>query len=104
MPQRISHDDLMRFIDGELSPSEHARMEELIAGDTELAREAAIFRAMSSACKAFSGLGSFDGLGANGVLFLGHSGTEQSSLARRAAGRELAQRTLACSTGPPLRH
>ena len=46
MPQRLSHEDLMRFIDGELSPAEHARMEEVIANDTELAREAAIFRAM----------------------------------------------------------
>lgn len=46
MPQRLSHEDLMRFIDGELSPAEHARMEEQIANDTELAREAAIFRAM----------------------------------------------------------
>ena len=43
---RISHEDLMRFIDGELPPAEHERMEALIASDTELAREVAIFRAM----------------------------------------------------------
>ncbi len=46
MPQRISHEDLMRFIDGELTPDEHARIEEALAKDTELSREAAIFRAM----------------------------------------------------------
>ncbi len=46
MSQRISHEDLMRFIDGELSPTEHARVEEAIASDTELNREASIFRAM----------------------------------------------------------
>ena len=46
MPHQISHEDLMRFIDGELSPTEHARVEEAIASDTELNREASIFRAM----------------------------------------------------------
>ncbi len=46
MPHRISHEDLMRFIDGELSPKEHARVEEAIGSDTELNREASIFRAM----------------------------------------------------------
>jgi hypothetical protein len=36
----------MRFIDGELAPAEHARVEAAIKADTELNREASIFRAM----------------------------------------------------------
>ncbi|MHB1191709.1 MAG: anti-sigma factor family protein [Longimicrobiales bacterium] len=46
MPDKITHDDLMRFLDGELSPEEHERVQAAIAGSTELAREAAIFRAV----------------------------------------------------------
>lgn len=48
MPAPISHDDLMRFLDGEMTPSEHARVEAAIAASSELAREVAIFRAMRS--------------------------------------------------------
>jgi anti-sigma factor RsiW len=44
--ERINHDDLMRFIDGELSPEAHARVEIEIAASSELTREVAIFRAM----------------------------------------------------------
>ena len=46
MPERITHDDLMRFLDGELSPEEHARVQTALADSTELSRELAIFRAM----------------------------------------------------------
>ena len=46
MPEQINHDDLMRFLDGELSPQEHERIQAAIATSTELAREAAIFRAV----------------------------------------------------------
>lgn len=46
MPERVTHDDLMRFLDGELPPQEHARIQAAIASSTELAREAAIFRAV----------------------------------------------------------
>ncbi len=46
MPERITHDDLMRFLDGELSPEEHARVQAALADSTELGRELAIFRAM----------------------------------------------------------
>lgn len=48
MPEQITHDDLMRFLDGELPPAEHARVEAAIAASSELAREVAIFRAMRS--------------------------------------------------------
>jgi len=44
--QEINHEDLMRFIDGELPPDEAARIEEVIARSTELGRELAIFKAM----------------------------------------------------------
>ena len=46
MPEPIKHEDLMRFIDGELPPDEHARLEVAITGSTELQREVAIFRAL----------------------------------------------------------
>jgi len=46
VPERINHDDLMRFLDGELPPEEHARVQAAVAASTELSRELAIFRAM----------------------------------------------------------
>ncbi len=46
MPDRVTHEDLMRFLDGEMSPDEHARVEALISASTELSREVAIFRSI----------------------------------------------------------
>lgn len=46
MAERVTHEDLMRFLDGELPPAEHARVQAAIAASTELAREAAIYRAV----------------------------------------------------------
>lgn len=46
MPDPVTHDDLMRYLDGELTPSESAPVEAAIATSSELAREVAIFRAM----------------------------------------------------------
>ena len=46
MRDDLSHEDLMRFLDGELPPEEHARVQARIDSSTELGREAAIFRAM----------------------------------------------------------
>ena len=46
MPRPISKEDLMRFLDGELSTDERARVEEGLARSTELQRELAIFRSM----------------------------------------------------------
>lgn len=54
MREQISHDDLMRFLDGELTPSEHARIEAALAASSELAREVAIFRAMKSGFQGLS--------------------------------------------------
>jgi len=44
--ERVTHEDLMRFLDGELPPEEHARVQAAIAASTELAREVAIYRAV----------------------------------------------------------
>ena len=46
MENRISHEDLMRFLDGELPPEEHARVETEITASTELSRELAIFKSI----------------------------------------------------------
>jgi len=48
VPERITHDDLMRFIDGELAPEDHARIEAQLRTSTELQREVAIFNAMKT--------------------------------------------------------
>ena len=46
MENRISHEDLMRFLDGELPPEEHTRVETEITASTELSRELAIFKSI----------------------------------------------------------
>ncbi len=48
MLHELSHEDLMRFLDGELSPEDHARVEARVAASTELSREVKLFRAMKS--------------------------------------------------------
>jgi hypothetical protein len=46
MSQPNSHDDLMRYLDGEVPPDERARFDTELASSTELSRELAIFKAM----------------------------------------------------------
>jgi ferric-dicitrate binding protein FerR (iron transport regulator) len=48
MAERVSSEDLMRFLDGELSPEERARVEAVLATSTELQREVAIYRALKA--------------------------------------------------------
>ncbi len=48
MNTRITTDDLMRYLDGELAPEERARVDTELATSTELQREVAIFRALKS--------------------------------------------------------
>ena len=48
MSQRISSEELMRYLDGELSPEDRARVDAELVGSTELQREVAIFRALKS--------------------------------------------------------
>jgi hypothetical protein len=46
--ERYSPDDLMRFLDGEMSPDERARVEVEIGRSTELQHELAIYQGMRS--------------------------------------------------------
>lgn len=48
MQSRIDHSDLMRYLDGELTPEERERIEERVERSTELQRELAVYRAMKS--------------------------------------------------------
>lgn len=48
MRPTVTNEELMRFLDGELEPSEHARVEQEMARSTELQRELAIYRALQS--------------------------------------------------------
>ena len=44
--QTVSHEDLMRFLDGEVTPEERATIEGRLEASSELRREFAIFRSM----------------------------------------------------------
>lgn len=44
--ETVDRDELMRYLDGELSPSERSRVEERISASTELQRQLLLFRAM----------------------------------------------------------
>lgn len=44
----IGHDELMRYLDGELPPDRARAVEEAVERDTELKRELGVFRAMKA--------------------------------------------------------
>lgn len=46
MERRVTHDDLMRYLDGETLPEERERIDAQLARSSELQRELAVFRAM----------------------------------------------------------
>ena len=48
MREPIRHEDLMRYLDGEMSAQESAALEAALRDSTELQRELAIYRAMQS--------------------------------------------------------
>lgn len=48
MQSPIDHSDLMRYLDGELTPEQRERVEERLERSTELQRELAVYRAMKS--------------------------------------------------------
>jgi hypothetical protein len=54
MAPHISSDDLMRYLDGEMSPEERARVDAELASSTELQRELAVFRALKADFKELS--------------------------------------------------
>ena len=46
VPARVEHEDLMRFLDGEVTPEERAVVERYLETSSEVRREVAIFRSM----------------------------------------------------------
>lgn len=48
MSNRITPDDLMRYLDGEMSPEERARTEAELGSSTELQRELALFQSLKA--------------------------------------------------------
>jgi len=43
---RVTHEELMRYLDGEVGPEERDRIEHSLGASTELQRELAVFKAM----------------------------------------------------------
>ena len=46
MQERVTHEELMRYLDGEVAPEERNRIEASVELSTELRREVAVFKAM----------------------------------------------------------
>jgi hypothetical protein len=46
VPERVTHEELMRYLDGEVGPEERSRIQRSVEGSTELRRELAVYRAM----------------------------------------------------------
>lgn len=46
MSERVTHEELMRYLDGEVGPEERNRIENSVVGSTELRRELAVYKAM----------------------------------------------------------
>lgn len=46
MSDRVTHEELMRYLDGEVGPEERNRIEASVDGSTELRRELAVYKAM----------------------------------------------------------
>ena len=46
MSERVTHEQLMRYLDGEVGPEERSRIEASVEDSTELRRELAVYRAM----------------------------------------------------------
>jgi len=44
--ERVTHEQLMRYLDGEVGPEERSRIEASVEDSTELRRELAVYRAM----------------------------------------------------------
>jgi anti-sigma factor RsiW len=50
----VSHEDLMRYLDGELSPDDRARVDRQVSASTELQRDLAVFGKMKEDLRAMS--------------------------------------------------
>lgn len=54
MTEHVSHEGLMRYLDGEAAPEERARIDAAVAESTELQRDLAVFRTMKSDLQAMT--------------------------------------------------
>ena len=46
MPEQLTHEELMRYLDGEVGPEERIRIERSVEESTEIRRELAVYKAM----------------------------------------------------------
>lgn len=46
MAERVTHEELMRYLDGEVGPEERSRIERSVETSTELRRELTVYKAM----------------------------------------------------------
>ena len=46
MLERVNHEELMRYLDGEVGPEERSRIERSVESSTELRRELTVYKAM----------------------------------------------------------
>ncbi len=54
MTEQVSHESLMRYLDGEAAPEERARIDAALSESTELKRELVVFRTMKSDLQAMT--------------------------------------------------
>ena len=52
--ENVSHENLMRYLDGEAAPEERARIDAAVASSTELQRDLVLFRSMKNDLQAMS--------------------------------------------------
>jgi hypothetical protein len=52
--EQVSHESLMRYLDGEAAPEERARIDAVVADSTELQRDLVVFRTMKSDLQAMT--------------------------------------------------
>ena len=46
LPDRVTNEEMMRYLDGEVGPEERSRIERSVESSTELRRELAVYKAM----------------------------------------------------------
>ncbi len=54
MTEQVSHESLMRYLDGEAAPEERARIDAAVANSTELQRDLVVFRTMKNDLQAMT--------------------------------------------------
>ena len=54
MTENVSHENLMRYLDGEIAPEERARIDAAVANSTELQRDLVVFRTMKNDLQAMT--------------------------------------------------